>query len=238
MAERDELYAINLGRVDFTPGDFDKFVYQHGAKALWERSMLCSCISESSGQPDFTCPNCDGKGFSYDEGKVIKALINNADGKKDSVPVGLLDVGTTLATISSEFRVGFRDRLLFPDMRTVYSQVLTYKGNPAGERLKYYCAEMQQVRVLDTKIPEDKYEVNGSRIIFKEDAGIQVGERFSVLMYTIPSYIVIDIPHELRGTFVKMGRVTDTWEELPKQYMIKREDLLPATRGGNLLETN
>jgi hypothetical protein len=231
MSEKDLEYAKNIGRVDFYPNDFDNAVQQHGAKVLWERSMLCSCISEDSGQPDFNdCPGCRGKGYTYFDPKEIKALASSMAGKKDHIPIGLLDVGTTMLTTSSMDRIGFRDRITFLDMKTTYSQVVTFTDNPEGELLKYDCVDMVSVRVLNTEIPESAYTVNGNRIKFQNNV-VGYGERFSVLMMVRPTYVVIDMPHELRGQYVKFNHAVDTWYELPKQHMIKREDLMPMSRG-------
>jgi hypothetical protein len=230
MNDRDLEYAKNLGRVDFYPTDFDKAVDQHGAKVLWERSMLCSCLSEDSGQPDFNCLSCYGKGYVYFGSKEIKAVVSSMSGKKDHIPVGLLDVGTTMMTTRSMDRVGFRDRITFLDMKTSYSQVVTFTDNPDGEALKYDCVEMVSIRVLGSEISETDYTIEGNRIKFVPGL-MSYGERFSVLMMVRPAYIVIDMPHELRGQYIKFNHAEDTWYELPKQHMIKREDLLPMNRG-------
>lgn len=225
----------NFARVDFYTDEFDRAVHQKGARVIWEKSMLCSCIDPQSGQADFTCPSCKGKAFIYFDPKEIRALVYGVDNRNDNQPVGLLDVGTSLLTTRSSDLVSFRDRLTFVDYRTAYSQVLTYSDEDEveGVLLKYQADAIISVKNLSYEIPSDKYKISpddSQRIIF-EPGTLMNGDRFSILIRTRPVYIVIDMPHELRGTFVKFGKPTEEWNILPRQLMIKREDLMPLKRG-------
>lgn len=246
--QQNKTYAQNLGRIDFQENEFDKAIIQHGAKVLWQRAILCPCLDETTGQPNYMCPSCRGKGFIYDDGTEIKALAYSQRGQKDDIDIGLLDVGTSLMTTRAQDRVGFRDRLTFLDMKTPFSEVRTFhfdeynenadEEKDIGALLKYDCLEL--IRVISTSnslgICADitNYTIvnpdNPKRLIF-EDGIIEDGDRFSVLSLIQPVYIVIDIPHELRGAYIKFKKPVDTWCELPKQFMIKREDLIPLTRG-------
>jgi hypothetical protein len=126
--------------------------------------------------------------------------------------------------------VNFRDRITFPDMVTAYSQVLKYEGEPV--QLKYTAKELVSIKILSSEIPTEMYTLSedGTFITFL-DGALQYGERFSVLLRINPVYIVIDMPHDLRGTFVKFGNPDEEWVNLPKQLIIKREDLMPLKRG-------
>jgi LysM repeat protein len=55
------------------------------------------------------------------------------------------------------------------------------------------------------------------------------GSRMGILLVTKPRYHIIDIMHELRATQVKYNSPTEEFKELPKQYMIKREDFIYET---------
>lgn len=230
---RNTEHARNLGRVDFKQQDFDKAIQQHGARVLWERSVLCTCYDQYSGQPDYTCPYCEGKGYIYIAPKEIKALAYSQQGDKEQIPIGLLDLGTSLMTTRAQDRVGFRDRITFLDMQTPYSQIINYSGDSQGEKLKYNCISMQYVHIDGVEVTD--YTIEGNRLILGESTLEEFepsnDTRIAVLMMIRPTYIVIDMPHELRGTYIKFQHAVDTWYELPKQFMIKREDLLPLTRG-------
>lgn len=49
----------------------------------------------------------------------------------------------------------------------------------------------------------------------------------SLLYLTTPSYIVVDLLHELRGTMSdRNSGGSETFRELPKQYKLQREDFI------------
>ncbi|QKE56366.1 hypothetical protein [Bacillus phage YungSlug] len=225
----------NFGRIDLKPEEFDRAIYQKGARVVWEKSMLCSCIDENSGQGDFTCPACKGKGYIFFGAENIRAVVGSINGGRDQTPIGLLDVGTSYVTTRAENLVGFRDRLTFTDFVTPYSQVITFdegKNADKGMKLRYDIKSIVSIRILSTEIPKENWTLSDDHKYIKFDEGIMGdGDRFSVLAQVAPSYIVIDLPHELRGTFVKFGNPDEEWVILPKQLMVKREDLMPLQRG-------
>jgi hypothetical protein len=232
MAEKGlNSYSLSkFGRIDVKPEEFDRTIYQKGARAIWEKAMLCSCLDEYSGQPDPLCSSCHGKAFLYFDAKEIRAYVSGLSGDNQSIPIGLLDVGSAYLTTMSTDLVNFRDRITFPDMLTAYSQVLKYEGEAV--RMKYFAKEILSVRVLNTEIPATSYELSeDGNVITFVDGTFAYGERFSVLIKTNPVYIVIDMPHDLRGTFVAFGKPEEEWVPLPKQLVIKREDLMPLKRG-------
>lgn len=220
----------NFGRIDFKPEEFERAIYQKGARITWEKSILCSCIDRKSGAPDFTCMSCEGKGFVYFDPKPIRAAVSSLGRDDSPMSLGVVDVGTAYVTTMSTDAVNFRDRLTFEDFRVGYSTVLRYDGEPV--KLKYEVEEIISVMVLSHQLSEDDYSVSpGMDEIILRDGLLSKGENFSVLVSVKPRYIVIDMPHELRGTFVQFGQPSEKWTILPKQLLIKREDLLPLKRG-------
>lgn len=227
---RNTEYARNLGRIDLVPEEFEKFIHQRGTDVIWEKSILCSCIDQDRGQPDYNCPACKSKGYYYFDPKEIRVAVTTIQGTKDQTPIGLLDLGTCLVTAKADDRIGFRDRLTFINSTTNFSEVLTYNGD--NVELKYPCYELISLRVLDAEIDKYDYEIElGTNKLKIADGVLSYGTRFSILYRIKPVYVVIDMPHELRGTYVKFKHKHETWYEMPKQYMVKREDLLPLTRG-------
>jgi hypothetical protein len=173
-----------------------------------------------------------GKAYIYFDPQEIRAVVSGMTGDKDQIPIGLLDVGSAYMTTMSKDLVGFRDRLTFVDFLTPHSQVITYSGDPSGELLRYECEQVVSVRILSSEIPNTQYSISAdkTRILFTPGY-LSNGEKFSILYQIKPVYIVVDIPHELRGTYVKFGNPDEEWVVLPKQFRIKREDLMPLQRG-------
>lgn len=231
-----ERQLTNFMRVDFKVDNFDLIIHQKGANVTWQKSALCSCINTKTGQSDYNCPACKGKGYIYFDDTKIRAVVSGITGDKSQIPIGLLDVGTSYLTTKSTDLVGFRDRIIFEDFRTAYSEVATCIDNEV--ELRYECENLVAVHVLSTALPLDKISISEdkTKLIIDPEVGIQNGERVSLLYHIKPVYIVIDIPHELRGTYVKFGYKEEQWKVLPKQLMIKREDLLTVsmnTMGGD-----
>ena len=222
------------GRIDLYVQEIYNLVESRGVLAIWEKATLCSCQAETGqdNMPDYTCPACLGKGYFYFDPQQVNVTFTNVEGRRDQTPIGLLDVGTALVTANPQYKIGFRDRLTFIDSETSYSEVKTYQGHPDGELLNYPIHEMIAVYKRNVEIPSTEYTWEVGKRHLKFNAGVlNPGEGFSVLYRIRPAYIVIDIPHELRGTYVKFQHKVDTYYPLPKQYMIKREDLLPYSRG-------
>lgn len=222
------------GRVDLHVKEIYNFVEQRGVLAIWEKATLCSCQVENEREtmPDYNCPACHGKGYFYFDPQQVNVAFTNVAGQKEQTPIGLLDVGTALVTANPEYKIGFRDRLTFIDSETSYSEVRRYEGRIGGELLNYPIHEMIAVYKRNIEIPSSEYTWEAGKRELKFNEGVlNYGEGFSVLYRIRPVYIVIDIPHELRGTYVKFQHKVDTYYPLPRQYMIKREDLLPYSRG-------
>ncbi|WAB25256.1 hypothetical protein M5_0078 [Lysinibacillus phage vB_LfM_LysYB2] len=221
----------NFGRVDIKPEEFDRFIYQKGANVTWEKSILCSCINETTGQADFGCPACGGKGYYYFDPTSIRAAVTGITGDKNQIPIGLVDVGTSYMTTRAESLVGFRDRITFEDFTTAYSQILDYDVD--GVKLKYPCMNLVALMILGEKVPENLITLSDDKqtLFIDQSYGLKQGERLSILYHIKPRYVVIDVPHELRGQFIKFGQPEEKWEILPRQFVIKREDLLPLQRG-------
>lgn len=231
LNELNDYQLTSFTRVDFYPDQFDQIVHQKGARVIWEKAILCSCINEERNQADYNCPYCRGKGFQYFNPVDIRAAVTNISKDENLGSVGFTDVGTAYVTTKSTDNVNFRDRLTFVDFSTNYSEVITVHDNVA--RLKYDVNEVTTIMNGDIQYePDTHYTLNAAQteIHFEEDV-ISDGERVSVLMQVRPAYIVIDMPHDLRGTFVKFGEPEETWFKLPKQLQIKREDLIPLKRG-------
>lgn len=121
--ETQESFLQPLVRPDFKPELFDSAIRQKGYKMVWEQSMLCSCYDLDSGQPDFRCTHCRGKGYVYFDPQEIRAVVTSLNGHKEQERIGLMDFGTAYLTPSSVDDVGFRDRFTFIDFTIKYTEL-------------------------------------------------------------------------------------------------------------------
>lgn len=221
-----------MPRVDFYSDMFDQMVEEKGMVVDWYEAMMCHCYNESTGQPDFTCKVCKGSGFIYLPPITTKVLATSLSGKMDFENIGVIQRGTAYITSLSKDLMGYHDKIVFPDFNSKYSQLISFTSDGVSERTykpikdvkKLISPEGEYVKDIDFVVTDDNYRlkwINPEKSVPYHKA--------TILYVTPPSYIIIDLIHELRATWVKFKKPKDTFVELPKQYVIKREDFIYDT---------
>lgn len=220
----------NFIRADFKPEFFDTAIKQKGYKVLWEQAMFCPCIDTKTGQPDYGCSSCKGSAYVYFNAMETKALVTSINGHKEQSGIGLQDLGTAYLTPVSTDNVGFRDKFTFVDFTTKYSEVLI-KDNSNTNKTNYGIVKIISVRSLNSvyALNTDFTVSNDKRHIIWNTGAIPNGTQFSVLYDINPVYIAMGPVHEIRGSYtVAKGLGQELFVQLPKQFMIKREDFLSS----------
>lgn len=216
-----------FARADFKPEIFDLLIRQKGYTAIWEQGLFCPCYESLSGQPDYTCPLCRGRGYIYVSPKETKVIVTSINGNKEQERIGLNDLGVAYLTPLATDNVGFRDRFTFTDSITKFSEIIIH-GSESMDRLRYKCIEMIMVRDLNTvyKLKTD-FKISADGQYIEWISNMPVGSKYTVLYCTHPVYIAINPIHEIRGTYLmKNGGGKDYYMALPKQFQIKREDFV------------
>lgn len=220
-------------RVNLYEELYNSLIDNRGIDCIWERAVVCNCINRDTGQPDFTCPICDGSGFRYLQGKKIRVAITALASDYIQNTLMLREPGTTYCTPKEDIIMGFHDRLTFPDFRCTFSEVIKWDKDEDGLGLSHrtYRNIKQVIFLADSKyeyedgvdfeVTEDSYHI---RWLNKEYAETIDQTNMSILYYTTPTYLVDDLLHELRATMSDRNSPTETFRELPKQYKLKRED--------------
>lgn len=224
-----------VGRVNLYTDEFNTLIENRSHRALWYRSAVCSCVSRDSGQPDFLCPICHGSGYRYLAPKEINLAVTSMSGRIELKTLETREPGTAYVTPKSDIIMGYRDRLVFPDFKCVFSEVLHFNERVDGrgispktyrnmkEVISLCCNQYEYENDVDFKISEDRFHLIwlNKDFIPKLD-----GKNMSILYYTTPSYFVVDLLHELRATQTDQKREKVEFVELPKQYQIQREDFI------------
>lgn len=218
-----------MPRVDIYVDQFDELIRQKGMNVFWEEAMICNCIREDTSQPDFNCSKCKGSGFIYLAPIQTKLITTVLNGKLDFTNIGMIQAGTAYGTSLSTVLMGYHDRLLFPDFNSKYSEILVFNDGkssklhkPIKQVIKIFNEVAEYQIDVDFKISEDQYYIEW----INPETWLEDGTKVSILYVTSPSYIIIDIMHELRGTWVEFKMPQDTFKELPKQFLLKREDFM------------
>ena len=229
-----------MPRVDLYAEQYDELIRQKGMRVLWEEAMACYCLNKDTGQPDFNCQMCSGSGFIYSAPKETKVVTTGLTGRFDLETIGMIQKGTAYATALSSDLMGYHDRLAFPDFNGKYSQTVTFTDGkspklhrPAKRIIRCMTAVAEFIPFVDsdpvTGIPQPDFKISEDGFTI-EWVNLETwppdGTRAALLYVTNPSYIIDDITHELRATFVKYKQVENVFVELPKQYSLKREDFI------------
>lgn len=215
-----------MAGISFDVSKFEQSIQEKGYVVDWEQAFQCQCINNDQAKP--ACPYCQGSGYRYLPKKRIKALATTLQGNQELNIQGLRQPGTAYLTPQNDTIMGFHDRVTFPEVESKYTQVVTYRDK---KTTKFYRPIHRVLFIVhgenvyeiekDFIISEDRYS-----LIFSNDEGLKDGDKISVLYMTSPSYLVIDLLHELRSTRVNKGVINPYTQKMPNQYMIKREDFV------------
>lgn len=222
-----------MARVNLYQDEIQKVIDDRGHRCLWQRASVCSCLSKDSGQPDFTCKRCHGSGYIYLPEQEVIVAATMIDSRYQQNTLQFYEPGTLYLTPSREIIMGYRDRIRFPDFRCLYSEVVRFGDDPVSRRTYRNIVEpiyMSDVEYefeqhVDYEVTEDRHHI---RYIGTEYEQYVRGHSFSFLYYTTPSYLVVDLVHELRATLSDRNSTTGepVFVELPKQYRARREDFV------------
>lgn len=234
-----------MARVNLYQDEIQKVIDDRGHRCLWEQAVVCSCITRDSGQPDFTCKRCFGTGYVYLPPQEIIVAATMIDSRYQQNTLQFYEPGTLYLTPSREIIMGYHDRLRFPDFRCKFSEVVRFDDSRTSRRTYRKVVEPIVLRDVEYELesPED-YEIteDGHHIQYVGDEYEKhvKGHSFGFLYYTIPSYLVVDLVHELRATLSDRNSATGepVFVELPKQYRARREDFVygvaePDQTGGD-----
>lgn len=224
----DQEHAMDIGRADFDPLKFDLEILQHSYRIIWQKSSLCSCLDQYTGQPDPTCPACNGTGFLYFDPYQIFGTAFAIDTNKSYIPLGQYTIGKIKVSLRAQDHVTYHDRLVFPDSVVVYSERIINNPDANGYlHLHFSCVQMDSIHFLSNEIVDYEISETDSTLLKINDPTVILGQGVSVRYYFNPVYVVEEMPHELRGSFIKKGFPEPTWFELPKQVVAHREDMWP-----------
>lgn len=222
-----------MARVNLYQDEIQKVIDDRGHRCIWERAAVCSCLSRDSGQPDFTCRRCGGTGYIYLPPQEVIVAATMIDSRYQQNTLQFYEPGTLYLTPSRDIIMGYRDRLRFPDFRCLFSEVIRFDDSRTSRRT--YRNIVEPIHMCDIEyefetpgdyiVTEDRYHI---RYVGDEYEQHVKGHSFSLLYYTTPSYLVVDLVHELRATLSDRNSSTGepVFIELPKQYRARREDFI------------
>jgi hypothetical protein len=114
---------------------FEEMITRRGIDVRWEQAIKCTCWSDDSGQPLYSCKACGGTGYLYSTPATIHTvLIMSLAMSKEFTPVGDFRMGDCIATIPQHYKA------------VDGAQRVTWPINPM-----YDIGEWDKVTLLDTE---------------------------------------------------------------------------------------
>jgi hypothetical protein len=226
---------------------FEEMITRRGVPVLWEKAIRCTCFDSYSGQPSYSCKACGGTGYVYAHPvKVTTVLIMSLVLSKDFTPVGDFRMGDLVATVPKRYKaqdankkviwpfnpmydIGDYDKVTLLDSEYRAHDILV-KDEPIGKRSPDTLSNQNITRVLNLVrtdantgevveyFPEVDFTLNGNKVEWVTQNSPAPGEKYSVLYYYNPTYIVY--------TQLPQPRDQDG-QNFPKKVVLRfREDIL------------
>ena len=246
----------SIGQPDirlFRKGDFDYSIFSKGYDIIKERALRCPCEGQS-GAPLTTCQNCLGTGFVFVNPIETKALITSINYQTKYKDWSPELTGTVSVTTRDEDKLFFMDRITFKTRNSVISELrdVRQSSNQKFIFTSYKIVSVLSVYLFDSistkliKVDPSNYAVstNNSMILKLNLSSYPSGFNDVVSVeyeYNI-SYNVVDIPHDIRSTFLINEKGQNIEYNMPSQVIARRSHIVmnePTNYGGtNLISNN
>lgn len=213
-------------RVDFNTQEFYKIIEQMGYTVTWERATACPCIRvNESGQPDFNCPLCKGKGKFWHSSQTIKGIMTNFNEEARYNTNGEIMAGTSYFTTHGLNKLGFWDRVTNLHSYIRYSEIVEKGDSGQLDSLRFDPIDISVLRTVSKEYIKDvDYTIESYSIKWLPNGNEpRRSEMYSVDYTTHPRWIVIDLVNVLRDTYVKSKRAGVSFEILPVRAVVRLE---------------
>jgi len=238
------LYPDKTGQVALNPTAFEQLIRGHGIRMIHQKPIPCPNQRTLNGNDhDPNCEACYNGYLYYDQTEFIGAMAGNSINKQFGMN-GTWDLDQATIIVPSKDANGSEmdfqifDQILVLDFSVrVYQRVEANQGGQ--DRLHFPGTSLDKVIGYGGKeyIPGIDCTINdrgyvewlpgGNRPGY--DLTIDSGEIYSVNYYTRPSYTILSLPHQLRGTQTTKAGVS-VQERFP-QLVVVRKDFIPHQNG-------
>jgi len=229
---------LGVPRVDFYPEDFNSLLYTKGYQIVIEPSFPCPCkYREVAAQS--ICMNCMGSGLVFGSQTKCRGAILSINKSTKYKEWSAEMVGTASLSIESRFQLGLYDKITVTDSSSIFAENLLVKK----VRGKYFLQTGYNILSVDMMfryvseneplqriVEGEDFIIEGGRVVFTDNAintidekrKISQGDSISLRYRHEIQYLVIDIPHDLRNTYVLDYQSSDNQEMLPVQATIRK----------------
>lgn len=238
----------------FRKNDFDAVIFQKGYSIILEQAVACPCRGRS-GESRPNCQNCMGIGWIFMNPLQTKAILTSINYNTKYKEWSPELTGTISVTLRDIEKISFFDKITLVDGMSTISEVkplvqltedrfifCSYKV----EKINFLLVFISENQKL-MKLTEDDFEiVETNKFIIKIKDSVVLPPNFnggiSVDYDFHPSYNIIDIPHDIRASFIVNHKGQFEEIVLPVQGVARRSHIILGEStnysGDNLLDNN
>jgi hypothetical protein len=225
--------GFKLTRVDFPVDNFDVLVEEKGYRVVWTKHVLCPCQRINTGQAEIKCPLCKSMGSIYIDPLPIRGIVSAIGHTEEPFkPSGQWVRGGASITVRDKYLLGYYDKLVFSDLLVPFSQIVLRADDSDEDELSYPAEVFEIVRDVNGIFVDgtdfEKTETGGIRwlVDYEGYSSPEPGANYTVRYQCKPTFIVMDIGHAERLTFLKVKYGSETLKKKPIQAMIQLEFLI------------
>lgn len=237
-------------RADFDPRQFDKMLFGHGSRLLWEQGERCPCTTDE-GSPRTDCPICHGKHWHYHDSQEIRGIVAQIqDAPRLWEEFGDWGFGVVRISLPWQHNPGYNDRFTLLDGRMLRQEIVTHEATAdspywpirktdltllVNGRPQTVSVSVRYCRVLDpagtgiggpTREIGVDFEVDADgRIDWTLGEGLAtapgIGERYALGYYASPRWVSMEHPFGTRQTDTQSKAVGQQHQALPVLTMAR-----------------
>ena len=232
---------------------FESAIWLKGADVILESAIECPCKGKT-GSPLVTCQNCLGLGWVFLNPLATKAIVSSVNYKTKYSQWSPELTGTISITVRDQERFSFMDKVTFASRTSILSEVrpVIDTGTQKFIFCSYNVRKIKSIYIFNSdatkllKLSSDKYTIKSDNSMVVQLNSVSYPTPFngvvSIEYEHAVAYHIIDIPHDVRSTFLVNSKGQNEEVNLPLQGIARRAHLVfgQSTNyaGTNLLDNN
>lgn len=228
---------IHAANPQFQLREFEAAVWNKGYSVVLENALRCPCHAPDA--PLIDCQNCQGTGYFYINPTETKALITNLNQQNKYTKWSEELLGTIQITVNevNKSNLSYFDRITIKKEYSFYSENLVIRqyNNFVFVFTTYKPVDIVSIHLFNSpsekliKMTSDQYSINPDNPYCIILDAITAEEKMIASVYYKhePEYHVIDIPHDIRASWVtNKDTGADERIRLPLQAVARRSHLI------------
>lgn len=216
---------------DFNKDDFNDSIWNKGLKVLHEKTVKCPCKTKGVDAHLSSCANCQGTGWVVIDGVQTKMLMTSINASTKYRAWSEENIGTVSISADVRDKFAFMDKVTLLDSRAIISELLypiVFNGVIFSYTIYNILAIKELFLFVSDTLPLKRlfqgvdYSLDRNKIILDSQYIGLVDPQMSVRYEYNLVFGIIDIPHDIRNSYVIDENGRNTSIELPVQAIGRR----------------